>query len=299
MSIFNYIQVQITELFNGFQGLRLGKTRLLQPVGIFYKGYVYDSHNVKLPVIVRYSTDTLINPIIKKPSLFLYGFGIRVFKDNSYIQESMLLDFNNKPKASSLSESGLIADAFFIKMLENPPPTDITDIDDQELFNHAYIKPKNLTQTLAFSNAVAFLRLVGAFPIVVKIDNLLKLLGFSTLSQNICDKSIAKLTVDLNNSQHNKLILHSANNKPIVFYLEKTPYNPDSSNSLDSNNMKFIHQLQTFDVLPSHKKGFRRICYLFSQYFLYTYRYLSNTFSEDIYEEIPYEYKRIHKISCK
>lgn len=292
---FTSIQKQFQDMFNGAFGFRLGLTRLLHPSGVFYTGHVFDNNNTKHNIHVRYSIDTLKVPFTDEVCGYVSAFAIRIYKNYDNFESTTKI--NNK--ASELTDSGDIADCIFVKVLDNPPqnPNDFTVND---IFsNHSYFKPQSLKQALALAKIVATTRLFSVFSCVVKIENVLKLLGYPHLSAHICSQSIASLHVDTNDQNYTKLVLNRPNTlSPITFYINKTPNNPDTSvTTQDSNNIKFVHDFQPFNIKPCYKQALWRTIYTLSQYSLYTYKYFANTFSKDIYEEIPYQYQKINEIS--
>lgn len=279
-------------LISGSQGFRISFPRIFHKTGVFYKGYVYDSNLQSLPVVLRLSEQRF-------GSLNLYGITMRVFKDEKYIKESMIMNTDDKDKSNAfyLSQSGVIADAFFVQYYSEQKSLDITNFNKEIFSNHVYTKPTNVKDLFILVALLTLTRLTGAFPLVVKIDNFLKLLGYNPLSDNISDKSISSLNIN-SDSEFHQLTLYSHNNEAINIYIDKNPLNPDSSSdTLDTNNIKFIHQLEQFNLLPKYKRTFWFNVYIFRQYIVYTYRYITNTLSNNIYDEIPYEYKKIQEIS--
>lgn len=289
------IQERFQDIFNGAFGLRLGLTRLLHPTGVFYTGHVLDANNNKRNIHVRYSVDPLKVPFTNQVCGYVSAFAIRIYKDYEMFPSTTKI----VNQASNLTDSGDLADCIFVKVLDNPPQ-DPNDFTTNDLFsNHSYFKPNSLKQALALAKIVATTRLFGVFSCVNKIENVLRLLGYPRLADHICAQSIATLHVDSNDPEFTKLVLDRPNTlTPIIFYIGKNPNNPDTSVSTkDSDNIKFVHDFQPFDINPRYKQALWRTTYTLSQYLVYTFKYFANTFSKDIYEEIPYQYKKIQDIA--
>lgn len=299
MNIIQYIQETFANLRDGFQGERLGSTRILHPNGKIYTGYVYDVHGNKFPIVVRYSVDTITVPFTNSISGYILGFGIRIAKDHTVMQESMKNDSDGVAMTRALVYKGYIADCLFVHVTRKEPIEDIINLSPfQDFVNHSYVRPESVGEALSLAKAVALLRLTGIFSCVIQIEQVLKFLGYQKLSDQISERSIAKLNIFTENPLCNKLVITTSNDKKISFYLDEVVKNPDStSTTSDSVNIKFVHDGQTFPLAPKYKTGFWRLYYIMSQYVLYTWKYFTNSFSKDIYEEIPYQYKKNREIS--
>lgn len=299
MSILQYIQETFANLSDGFFGLRLGSTRVIHTNGKIYNGYVYDIHDNKYPIVVRYSVDTATAPLTNSISGYVLGIGIRIAKDSIVMEESMKKNSEGVSMSRSLIDKGCIADCLFVHITRNKPIEDINNVSEfHDFFNHSYIRPQSVTQALSLSKAVSLLRLTGIFSCVVKIEKVLKILGYPKLSDQISERSIAKLNIFTENPLYNKIVISTSNDNKIAFYVDKVAKNPDpTSLTSDSDNIKFVHDGQTFPIDPKYKTGIWRLYYITGQFILYTWKYFTNSFSKDIYEEIPYQYKKNREIS--
>lgn len=294
----------ISNFTAGFFGNRVNQPRLIHTQGLFYQGFVYDCKNNKLPIHARYSLMPFKVPFTNMIKYNLGALSIRVYKtlDDNILQQTMQNDDTGKSKAFTMSQAGMLADCLINTGNVNPRPETLEPYTPEDTFtNHSYFsKPENIYQALIFADLLT-LRLTGNFPFVMRVDNFLKLLGYPELSSTISSNSIVHVNIHKDDHEypdHYKLVMKIPNRSSINLYLHKTPFNPDTiSNILDTNAIKFIHDSQPFNINPKYKSSFWKYTHAAYNYLSNTWQYFTNTLSEDIYEEITREHKRIKKIS--